>query len=181
MSTAAADATFCRPVPGRERNICQREKTRGLAMGRCQGNEDTKPLLCAQYWCKRKRRYKTHALLKGPPHHLRGASFIILVSRLISTLWRKLMCLLHILRLGSTGRAVGRMASASSVECGVGKCAYPLRATMSFKRSVGVTTTLANCRAKPLFSADAAMRPMAAAVPCRGYRRLLPPCCVDSS
>ena len=56
MSTAAADATFCRSVPGRESNICQRAKTRGLAMGRYQGNEDTKTLMCAQYWCKRKSR-----------------------------------------------------------------------------------------------------------------------------
>jgi len=75
----------------------------------------------------------------------------------------------------SVNRGACSGAYGERLQCGVWRwqSAYPLRATMSFRRSVGVTTTLANCRAKPLFSADAAMRPMTAAVPDRGYRRLL--------
>jgi len=44
-----------------------------------------------------------------------------------------------------------------------GQALYPLRATMSLTRSVGLTTASAKCLAKSLFSDEAAMRPMLAA------------------
>jgi hypothetical protein len=152
----------------------EREKVQGRGrnnvsaqMGRYPGNEETNTLLCAHTGAS------ARALFKGPPHHLCGARFIMLDWRLMSTLWRMLTVSAT---LSSSGKhRACSVAYGERLQCGVWRwqSAYPLRATMSFRRSVGVTTTLANCRAKPLFSADAAMRPMAAAVPDRGYRLLL--------
>ena len=58
-----------------------------------------------------------------------------------------------------------RAAHPPEARCVKRRGTYPLRATMSLRRSVGVTTTRANCRANSLLEADAAMRPILRAPP----------------
>ena len=63
-----------------------------------------------------------------------------------------------------------RAAHPPEARCVKRRGTYPLRATMSLRRSVGVTTTRANCRANSLLEADAAMRPILRAPPPVSWR-----------
>jgi hypothetical protein len=61
----------CQQLLLTQRFLGEREKSVSAQMGRYQGNEETKTLLCAHTGAS------ARTLFKGPPHHLCGARLII--------------------------------------------------------------------------------------------------------